>query len=352
VLFGLPAGALVDRWNRKRMMIWCDLGRAAVLGSVVAALAAGVLTFPQILAVAFCDRTLGLFFSPAEVSALRRVVPAPQLARAIARNESREYSALLLGPPVGGALFALARSAPFLADTVSYCASAVGLLLIKTEFQEGSPERKQLRHEVAEGVSHLWREPFLRTTVLLEAGSNFVSNGVAIVAIVVARESLGASSTEVGLMLAIGAIGGLVGSLVAPLAQPRLHPRLIVAVGTWSWTLLVPLFALAPNAYALGGVFALMLLTAPAWNSVVSSRRISFVPDRLQGRVQSATSLFTLGAIALGTLTAGFLLDSFGRDVTIAIFAASMAAVALVATVAPSIGRALTSEAEPASFPA
>jgi hypothetical protein len=83
----------------------------------------------------------------------------------------------------------------------------------------------------------------------------------------------------------------------------------------------------------------------------VSARRVSFVPDRLQGRVQSATSLFTLGAIALGTLAAGFLLDSLGRDVTIAIFAASMAAVALVATVAPSIGRALTSEAEPASSP-
>jgi MFS family permease len=349
VLFGLPAGALVDRWDRKRVMIWCDLGRAAALGSIVAALAAGALTYPQVLAVAFCDRTLGLLFGPAEVSALRRVVAPTQIARAVARNESREYSALLLGPPVGGALFALSRSAPFLADTISYFASALGLLLIRTEFQEGAPVRRRLRHEVAEGLTHLWGEPFLRTTVLLEAGANFVSNGVAIVAIVVARASLGASSTDVGLMLAIAAVGGLVGSLVAPLVQPRVRPRVVVAVGTWSWTVLVPLFAFAPSAYSLGAVFAVMLLTAPAWNSVVSARRISFIPDRLQGRVQSAAQLFSLGAIALGTLAAGFLLETVGRGTTIALFTAAMAAVALVATAAPSFRRALTSGAEPAS---
>jgi predicted MFS family arabinose efflux permease len=330
-------------------MIWCDLGRAAALGSIVVAIAAGGLTYPQVLAVAFCDRTLGLLFGPAEISALRRVVAPTQLARAVARNESREYSALLLGPPVGGALFALSRSAPFLADTISYCASALGLLLIRTEFQDSTPVRRRLRHEVAEGVAHLWREPFLRTTVLLEAGANFVSNGVAIVAIVVARASLGASSTDVGLMLAIAAVGGLVGSLVAPLVQPRVRPRVVVSVGTWSWALLVPLFAFAPSAYALGAVFAVMLLTAPAWNSVVSARRISFVPDRLQGRVQSAAQLFSLGSIALGTLAAGFLLETVGRGATIALFTAAMAAVALAATAAPSVRSALTSGAEPAS---
>jgi predicted MFS family arabinose efflux permease len=322
-------------------MIWCDLGRAAALGSIVGALAAGVLTYPQVLAVAFCDRTLGLLFGPAELSALRRVVAPSQLPRAIARNESREYSALLLGPPVGGALFAVARAAPFLADTISYCASAVGLVLMRTEFQEGPPVRRRLRHEVVEGISHLWREPFLRTTVLLEAGANFVSNGVAIVAIVVARASLGASSTEVGLMLTLAAVGGLVGSLLAPLAQPRLHPRLVVAIGTWSWAVLVPLFALAPSAYALGGILGVMLLTAPAWNSVVSARRISFVPDRLQGRVGSASQLFSLGAIAVGTLAAGLLLDALGRDATIAFFAVAMSGVAIVATLAPSVRRAL-----------
>ena len=103
----------------------------------------------------------------------------------------------------------------------------------------------------------------------------------------------------------------------------------------------MPLFAFAPNAYALGELFAVMLLTAPAWNSVVSARRISFVPDRLQGRVQSATSLFSLGAIAFGTLGAGFLLGWLGRDATVAFFAIAMAGVALTATAAPSVRRAL-----------
>ena len=209
-----------------------------------------------------------------------------------------------------------------------------------------------MRHEVLSGLAHLWREPFLRATILLEAGSNFVSNGVALTAIIVARESLHAPAAVVGLMLAIGGVGGLVGSLLAPLLQPRLDARLIVVIGTWSWALLVPLFAFARSAYALGVLIALLLLAAPAWNSVVSARRISFVPDRLQGRVQSATSLFSLGAIALGTLAAGFLLEAFGRTATIVFFAVAMAAVALVATLAPSVRRALTSGAEPASSPA
>ena len=336
-LFGLPAGAVVDRVDRKRLMVACDCGRALAVASIPAALAVGALTYPQIVAVAFAERAFATFFDPAETGAIRNIVPERQLATAIARNESREYAAFLLGPPVGGVLFTLGRALPFVADAFSYCGSIVALLLIRKPLQQDREARRSrpLLSGVGDGFRCLWRQPFLRTTAFVTGGANFVTNGIGLAAIVVAHQHLDASGAAIGVMLTLAGLGGLAGSLAAPRLQTRLSPRQVIAVGTFAWTALIPAMLVAPNAYLLGSVLGLALSTAPPWNAVVGAYRIALTPDRLQGRVQSATAMFAQGAIALGNLAAGLLLEVAGRRVTFLAFAASMALVGGLGTFAP-----------------
>src|SRR6476661_3930450 len=168
LLFALPAGALVDRWDRKRVMIAADAGRALALASVAVALWLDRLTFVQILIAAAIEGTLFVFFFVGERAALRNVVPSEQMTTAMAQNEARFFGASLVGSPIGGALFGLGRAVPFLVDAISYLASTVGLLLIRKQFQEErTAARRPLHLEIAEGFSWLWRHRFLRACSLM-----------------------------------------------------------------------------------------------------------------------------------------------------------------------------------------
>src|SRR5918912_4039681 len=130
-LFALLAGVAADRWNRKRLMIVADVVRALAVGSLVAALAAGVLTFAQIVVVAFVEGAMFVTFNIAEVGTLGAVVPAPQLPEAAALEQARMSVVQLAGPPLGGALFGIGRSLPFLADALSYACSLGTLLAMR-----------------------------------------------------------------------------------------------------------------------------------------------------------------------------------------------------------------------------
>jgi len=342
VVLGLPSGVIVDRWDRRKLMIACESGRADACGGLVATLATGTITYGQIIAVSVIERSFATLFDPAEVGAVRNLVTQSQLTTALARNESRQYVAFLLGPPLGGALFGIARLLPFLFDALSYSASVLALLLIKRPFQtDVQRERMNLVPEMREGFIYMWHQPFLRTTTLLGAAADFVTNGIGLATIIIAKQSLHATPTDVGGMLAIAGAGGLIGSLATPLIRLKLSPRLVVVGATTCWALVIPTFLLTTNAYTLGALLAVALATAPPWNAVISTYRIALIPDHFQGRVESAHSLFSLGAIALGTLMAGLLLGTLGRASTVGVFTMVMAGVAAVSIWSPSIRRCL-----------
>src|SRR5437763_11176504 len=125
VIFSLPAGALIDRWDRKRIMILCDSGRALSMASIPLALAIGQLTVLQLFIVSAIEGTLFVFFNIAEAACLPRVVAKEQLPAATAQNMATDGINALIGPPLGGALYALGSMLPFLADAISYFASVI-----------------------------------------------------------------------------------------------------------------------------------------------------------------------------------------------------------------------------------
>jgi predicted MFS family arabinose efflux permease len=301
------------------------------------ALALDALSFTQLAVVAFLEGVCATLFRIAETPAVRQLVPPEQLPAAIAQNQARVYGAFLAGPPAGGALFGVARALPFIADCASYLASALMLLSIHTPFQE--PRERSaggLLVEARQGMLWLWRTPFLWMSEVLIAGSNFVSNGLTLVLIVVAHER-GTRSAVIGLMLALVAAGGLLGAMVAPRLVRLVSPRLIV-VG-YSWVGVAVLFALVPTppTLALGAIFALWVFFGPLWDAIVIGYRLATIPDEVQGRVESIAGVISLGTAALGPLAAGLLIDQIGATSTLAVFGGWMLILAVAGTLSKSL---------------
>jgi predicted MFS family arabinose efflux permease len=342
----LPAGALVDRWNRKRVMVVADAARCLALASVVASLALDALTFAQIVVVALVEGVGFVFFNVAERSALPKVVPADQLSAALARNQVREYGALLAGPPLGGLLFGLGRLAPFLFDAVSYAASVFTILLIRTDFrrERSDGQRPHLIRDLRTGLAWFWRQPFIRTTSLLVTGSDFTLNALYLVVIVLARDR-GAPPELIGAMFVFLGVGGLLGSFAAPSLARRLGIRTIV-VATMSVTAaLLPFLIVVPGAITPGLIYGAMFVLHPAWNASVVAIRLHLTPDDLQGRVSSIATLFSLGSVTIGSLVVGFMLEAAGTTPTVLILFAVM----LVVAAAAFASRAVKDAAHPAA---
>jgi MFS family permease len=254
LLLTLYAGAAIDRYDRRRLMLACELARLVALASVGIGVAAGFVSLWQLLLAAFVDGAGFTTFEVSQRAALRQLVPVEELPNASALNQRREYGALLLGTPLGGALYGLGRAVPFLVDAVSYGASLVSVLLIRrplNEERELPAVGRRLHAEIAEGVRWLWHEPFLRANSLLVVATDLTVNSLYLVVVVVARRN-GASAALVGVMLLFLGLGGIVGTLLAP----RLMGALPLQAGIYATliviTALLPVVAVVRDPLALG----------------------------------------------------------------------------------------------------
>jgi MFS family permease len=328
-LLALPAGVLADRLNRKYLMVACDGIRALALALIPIAIATGGVPFALIVFVALIDGTGFVFSYVTERGAMRQLVPPDQLGEAVARNESRTFGAMVAGPPLGGLLFGLGQAVPFLADAISYAASTVSKLLIRSDFQEARADGTL--GGAREGLAWIWQRPFFRLCALLFACSNPIFTGLYLLIVVLAKDR-GASSALVGVMLGIAAAGGLLGALLAPFLQRRLSARSVLIGETWALALAIPLLLVAHNALVLGLVLAAAELLTPVTNTIVVGYRVTLAPDRLQGRVQAASTLISFSAGWLGPLVVGVMLENAGSTATILTLTGWAAVLAVAAT--------------------
>lgn len=352
LLVQVPAGMLVDLWDRKRVMIWCDILRALAIATIVAALAADLLILPHILLVGVIEGTLSVAHGLAASAAVPNVVHPSQLTVALSRNEARERGAMMVGQPLGGILFGIGRAVPFLFDALTYLVSLATLLFIRKDFQlERTGERKRMRSELTEGIRWLLRHPFLRTTTILIAGSNLLFQVLFLTVIVIAGD-IGATPGAIGLMFGIASVGGVLGSLVAPTVERRLSMKVVVIGVNWVWALLVPVVLVVRDPYLLGAVYALMCFVGPMWNVVISAYQLAITPDSIQGRVIGAAAMVAFGAIPLGSLVGGLLLGWAGVRTTVWVLTIFMVFIAMVATVnravraAPALASRVSSHSE------
>lgn len=329
LLITLPAGALVDRWDRRVTMVVCSAGSALALASVAVARAAGVLTIPQIVAVSLVEGSFAVVYGLAETAALRQVVPTAQLPTAVAQQQLQYALGGILGPPLGGVLYGVAIALPFVVDAGSYAVSSVSLAAVRTPLPGAPAAARSLRTEVAEGVRWLWDHPLIRLMAILTGMLNLSGRGFALIVVVLARGQ-GASPAEIGAIFAAGGVAGVIGALAAPFVQRRLSfGRAIVGQILVTATAIL-LLVLATTPLRVTAALVLVELVGPLYDTVQQSYRMALIPEGLQGRVTSVFRMFAQGMGPFGLALTGVLLDRAGGPTTALACAGLMALLGLV----------------------
>jgi len=332
LVFSLPVGALIDRWNRKKVMIRCDAGRALAVSTIPLAMAFDALTLWQIYLVALVEGSLFVFFNIAEVAALPRVVERAQLPKATAQNEAGFFSAHIAGPPVGTVLFqAIGQAAPFVANAVTYLLSLVALVRIDAAFNTERAAKPGLRAEMMEGLRWMWANPLIRYMAFLTGGLNFI-NAATPLALIVLAKRLDADDAAIGAVFSAIGVGGVLGSLVGGrLASRFTFGQAIIGV-IWIEALLFPLYAVMPSFPLLVMAAGAYYFLSPAYNVVQFSYRVAIIPDHLQGRVNSIFRLLAFGFMPAGAAASGILIERLGVVPAMAVLSAWLAAFALLTT--------------------
>jgi MFS family permease len=335
----LPSGALIDRCNRKKAMLGADLARGVAMALFAMATLTQRPPLLLLLAAATIEGALSSLFAPAAVAALRHIVTTEQLPSAVASNQARAAAARLGGPPLGGFLFGVSHSLPFLANAVSYAISFTCIRFMRAPLN--SPRKEypttSLRDLIA-GLPFLWSSPFLRETLALAAVLNFAFSGI-FLAVITTSLHHGASGLSTGVIVACAGLGTLFGALLASKAQQILSPRQILLTIIWTAAALIPLMALRPTTVILSTIITACTVLTPIATVVTTASRIHLTPDHLQGRVSSTSGLLTTSAEPLGLLAAGVLLDHLGTA-TFLVFAALLATLALIATLSNGLRQA------------
>lgn len=313
LLITLPAGVVVDQVRKHGLMMWCDIARTALVGSIPVVAILWHVTLWQIYVVALVGGVLSVFFDVAYQSYVPALVQGEQLVDANGKLGTTNAFAGLLGPSIGGALVGLIGAARAVAiDAASFVISALSLALIRTP--EPKPERRAehvtFRASMHEGLSFVVKHPILRKIVACTGTANLFGASFQAVEIVYLVRILHASPALVGLLFSVGAVGGLVGGLTAGWFAKKVGSARIIWV---SILLPSPLLVLIPLAtpgwgtllFAAGNVA--FSLSSLLYNSAQVSYRQRICPPELLGRMNASVRWIVWGTLPLGSLMGGAL---------------------------------------------
>jgi len=321
VLLSLPAGALVDRWPRKRVMLLSTCCLLVCVASIplTLLLASGPLRLLLLYAIAFGLGAISLFYEMAELEALAWVVPKSQLTSAVAQNEVVYSSCSLFGPALGSLLFSISRLLPFVTDALSYLILLSSLLSIRSPMQdERRTQRHHLLREVREGLTWLWSQKVLRSIVLISSYLNFtITASVLIVLAIVQQQHI--PSVLYGLIIASGGVGNLLGTALCPPILRRMRFGLTLRCVLIVFVLLWPLYGFITTPLLLGAVFAGIAIFDSIGAIFMDSYRLAAVPDALQGRVSGVNRLILFSVLTIGPSALGLSLEHLGVLPTVGI---------------------------------
>jgi MFS family permease len=326
LLFALPAGALIDRrGHRRATMIGADLGRFLLLGSVPVCYALGVLTLPQLFAVAFCAGTLSIVFAVSDGTLFVSLVPEDQYVEGNSLVYASRALSFVGGPSLGG-LLVQALSAPLAiaADAVSFLGSAAQLARIRPAEPPTDPGGQGA---ITAGARFIRGSGVVRASLLAAATINFFNFMFAALFILYATRALHVPAGLLGLVLGAGAVGGVLGSAVTKRLAAAIGVGWAYGVGCVLFTaplLLVPL-AGGPRPMVLtllflaefGSGFGVMVLDIS-----IGAIFAAVIPDQLRSRVIGAFQAVNYGTRPVGGLAGGALGTLIGLRPTLWIAAA------------------------------
>lgn len=333
----LPAGVLADRFDRRRIMRTSAAVGVLLYSSLVVADLGGGLAVPHLLVVALLTGAAAGLFSPAELAAVRTVVADEDLPTAMSQNQARLHVAGLLGAPLGGVLYAVARWLPFAADAVSFAVWWLLLGRVRTDLSAPtSTTPRRPAHDLAEGIRFIASRPFFRVLTVWGALTNLAVNALFFVAVLRLIEG-GFPAFQIGLVETAAGLCGILGAIVAPwIIERTATGRLTIAVA-WSFLPLVVPLALWNQPAVVAGALAIGMFLNPAGNAGIGSYRVAVTPPELLGRVQATSQFVSMSAMPLAPLLAGALLAGIGGGWAIAVLGVLTAGVALIPTLSVSV---------------
>lgn len=344
LIAGLPAGALVDRWSHKKIMLCCEAVQAIAAASLVVALLWSMASVAYMVVVAAVIGVCSALFEPAEDACLPNLMPDEQLSTAVAMNYARGHLGQLSGTAAGGFLFAVGRFVPFAADMLTHAIAFFFLMFLRAPPRKVRLEpRVHLGGEIAAGLHWVWHHRPIRVIGLLAVTLNLFLTAYFIVIIVAARAS-GIPSGEIGIMAAMLGVGGILGSLSAPYLHRRMSPYLSIITVFWALTVLTPLAIFIGNGYLMGVLFAGMAFLVPTANTTIQTYQLLLTPDGLRGRMSALIGMVTGIAGAVGPALGGVVMEVVSGSHAILLCTAGIGAVTLLGTINPTL-RKLTRHA-------
>lgn len=331
IVFGLLAGALADRLNRKVMMVTCDGAAALLLAAVPAAAALHLLTLAQLLIVALGVGTAFVWFDAANFGSLPALVDREQLPTAISFIWITGSLTLLGAPALGAGLVSI-MPAPYVLgfDAASYLMSALLLLSIRRPFRrpQHQPDRTtRIRADIAEGLRYLWHQPVIKTMTLAVFCACVSWGGTFGLLVVYANRALHMTHVDVrlGLLYTAGELGGLASSIVVPRVVKRLAVGRVMAAFLTVNVLALLLLATAPSyawAVPIFGCYELVYTLVTATGITV---RQMLTPDHLQSRVNTTGRMIAYGGQPVGAILGGTMAQFLPIRLSFGVLAISVA---------------------------
>jgi MFS family permease len=333
LLMYLPAGWLVDHFDRHRLMMVSQAARFTVCLLLIFALYVGYHQTSMLIVAALCEGTLLVLYSAAEITAVRRMVNDSRLPSALAISEARGHLMLIMGKPCGGLLFGFSKALPYCVNIFTSLWPIVALCMVDSkDYRQPYSDEESI--SLLDSLKTVIGDAFLRTVVAACAIGNF-SFQIIILLLVVMAEQQHMSAAMIGVLLATSGVGGLVGSMVAPRLGRRVEDkRNIVLFSVVAWGALTLIVAVSAEPVmgfiAWGG----LSIAGGFLNVAIDTYQAQHVPDRMFGRVMGVNRFLTSGAVPMGALSAGYIVAAlqpraaallvFGVTATMSVAAAMM----------------------------
>lgn len=313
LLFGVLGGAAADRFDRRRMVVVVNLGRAVVLAVLVATIVSGNINIAVVLVALFVLGTAETFADSASSTLLPGLVSREDLGIANARMQGAFLlTNQLVAPPIGAFLFAAGMALPFATNAACFALGALLVSRVVTNTRAEVRERTSLRAEMVEGIRWLVAHPPMRTLALTILTFNITFGAAWSVLVLYAGERLGMDAVGFGLLATAMAIGGIVGTVSYGRLERRFSLADIMRVGLLIET--ATHLSLALTTSPTVALITMVVFGAHAfvWGTTSTVVRQRAVPDELLGRVGGVYRVAIIGGMVIGTPIGGLLARTYG----------------------------------------
>jgi MFS family permease len=314
LVIGLPAGVLIDRFDRRKIAMVAQGIRAIAVLTVALAISADSATIALLMVAAFVVGSGEVLTDGGLPAVVRDVVETRQLEVANSRLRASEtVSNQFVGPPVGALLFQLSPAAVFFATSAIYASTILVLAALPGSFiPEQTESEDSFFTKMRSGVVYVWQHPVLRPLAFAVAAFSFAGSAHHDMFVLLATEHFGLSEVQYGMLLAAGSVTAVLTSFfVARLVQRTSH----------SWSMRISVATFAIHTFLFGAftfipivVFAALLggVADPTWNVISGTVRQRLVDDRIFGRMMTAYLLIAWSLKPVGTMVGGIIAESFG----------------------------------------